>query len=470
MKTCRNLVVIPLLILCAACASQKALDAFNEAKEYEGAGLFVEAAEQDLRALRERPDFKDALLHLKEVAPKAYEELVDRGEKLSASGNVDQAVAEFQRLENLLRACHAHGVVFETANINDMLARAQQLAAQHHYARADSFFSAKQWRPAAGAFLKAHEYRSNYNGALDKAIQAYINSGENQLSEKNYSAAAEDFGDVLQLAPSHSLAKSKAAESHYLLGEQLFSEGRYREALSRFEKVYDFVDDYRDVANWVERAYEAATQHVAIFPFVNRSSINVDPYFFAGEILNQVYGVSLDFVEFLPYADMVAALDDFHLNAVVRLHESELLRVASSEGLESFVWGQIRSIEVRDSPEEFKELRHELATGVKDSSGKAETRTIYYREYTASRFVRIVIDCSIFHGETGAQLDRQTFVDDVTDEARWIGYQGSIYDLPENQRSLLDASRDPRPVAVLVDQLSFSLTEDIAKYIIKFYR
>ena len=468
----RHSLLVLLLLLSAACASKKALDAFNKAKEYDAAGLYVDAAEQDLRALRERSDFKEALLHLREVAPKAYAELIDRGEKLTAAGNLDQAVSEYERVNHLLNECHHHGVVFETSNVSELLTGAQQRAAEQHFTQAESYFDSRQWRVAADEYVRAHEYRDNYNGSFDKAIQSLVNSGDSLLTTKSFSAALEDFARVLRLAPGHSAANLKMAEGYYLWGKQSFVDGRYREALTQFETVYTFMDDYRDVAEWVERAYEEATQYVAIFPFSNRSPFDVDGYFFAAEILNRVFNVSLDFVEFLPYSDMVAALDELHLNLPGRLHESDLLRAASREKLDAFVWGVIRDIEVKDSPETLKELEHEVATSVKDSLGRTvtEKRTIFYREYTAKRFVRMSVDGTIYGADTAGQLDHQRFVEDITDEARWVGYQGSIYDLPEDKRALLDAPRDPKPAQVLIDELAFSISEDIAKYLIKYYK
>ena len=73
MKKAACLLSILIIISLTACSSSK--KAYKEAKKLADAGLYVEAAEQDLKALREKPDFKEALIHLREVAPKAYYEL-----------------------------------------------------------------------------------------------------------------------------------------------------------------------------------------------------------------------------------------------------------------------------------------------------------------------------------------------------------------------------------------------------------
>ena len=64
-KACLFFILISIAL--TGCSSSK--KALKEAKKLADAGLYVEAAEQDLKALREKPDFKEALLLLSEPAP-----------------------------------------------------------------------------------------------------------------------------------------------------------------------------------------------------------------------------------------------------------------------------------------------------------------------------------------------------------------------------------------------------------------
>ncbi|MCH9008740.1 hypothetical protein IIA29_12190, partial [candidate division KSB1 bacterium] len=118
--------VISTLLLAAAlfagCSASK--QAHKQAKEYEKAGLYVESAQQDLKALRKDKNFKDARVHLRKVAPLAYQDLLTRAENLTAAENWGQSVIEYRRLDNLLTQFHRYGVVLETANVRALLAAA----------------------------------------------------------------------------------------------------------------------------------------------------------------------------------------------------------------------------------------------------------------------------------------------------------------------------------------------------------
>ena len=161
-KICLYLILISVAL--SACSSSK--KALKEAKKLAGAGLYVEAAEQDLKALREKPNYKEALVHLREVAPKAYYELIKRAGTHEAVENWDLAVKEYKQVDTLLRKFSRYGVVFETVNVKERLACANQKAAAHDYARAEDFFKKRRWQNAAARIpsgLSIHSPKESLN-------------------------------------------------------------------------------------------------------------------------------------------------------------------------------------------------------------------------------------------------------------------------------------------------------------------
>lgn len=458
------------LLLLAACSGSK--KAFNRAKEYEEAGLYVEAAEQDLKALQDKPDFKEALVHLKTVAPKAYEELLDRGKKLETAENWDQTVREYQRLQSLLRRMQHHGVVLETVNVKERLRHAKQKAAAYHYANAESFFEKGTWQKAALAYLKAHDYVEDYNQSFDKAIQSYLNLGDQRLRNQKFAKALDAYRKILKIAPGHDEAHEKIAEGHYRWGRQLYDDGRYREAVKHFQTIPQYVTQYRDSQAWAQRAYDNAVQHVAVFPFENETPFEVDGYFITHGILNRAINANLEFADFLSYAETITLLDENRIRRYQPVNEAQLTQIARRKGLDSFVWGKVRDIVIKNRPESFKEYEYAKTVVVKDSAGNEieETEPVFYREYTKSRRVQAVVQYVIVDTETGKYLDRQRFVEETNDQARWVAYQGSIYDLPKEKRRLLDAPRNPRPPPVLVNELLTSISKKISRDVIRFYR
>ncbi|MFQ5677567.1 MAG: tetratricopeptide repeat protein [bacterium] len=456
-----------LLISCSA--SKKAL---KEARKYEKAGLYVEAAEYDLKALDKKPDFNEALVHLNEVAPKAYYELIKRSSNLEAAENWDQAVSEYERLQTLLRRFNHYGVVLETVNVKQRLNRAQQKAAAHHYAIAENFFSNKVWKNAAYAYLKANDYIDNYHRSFEKAIQAFLNSGNEGLKQKKYDNAFDSFLSILEIAPNHPVATRGVAETHYRLGRHLYKEERFREALAHFEQCQEFVPDYRDADRWARTSYESAVQYVGIFPFLNQTRFAVDGYFIASEIESRVFHENLKFLELLPHPEVVALVRELRRSRRNSVSESEILTLARREDLNAVVWGKVRDLSIEDTPTSFEEHEYRKTVVVQDTSGNdiEKSGSIFYREYSKSRLVRMEVQYYILDAESGTYLDEDRLREEVHDEAHWIAYQGSINDLPKKKRKYLDAQKDVRDKYVLINELLESISKRISRRVVRFYQ
>jgi len=465
----KSFVLLLALVLAGCSASKKALE---QARQYEASGLYVEAAEADIKALRKDPKFKDAKVHLRKVAPRAYEELLTRGENLEKAASWDEAVDAYGHLSDLLDRMQKYGVVPETINVRARLATVKQKAARSHYENAERLFDAKSWGKAASEYLLATRFVDNFNGSLDKAIQALLNSGNLRMQAGKYAAALKAFSKILDVAPGHRQAKEKMAEAHFRLGRQLYDEGRFRKALAHFEKTEELKPELKEAQIWADRAYEKAVRYVAVFPFINRTSLDIDGSRIASDILNRMMQANLQFVDFLSHPETVSLLSHSRFSRYDSANESELLDLAEEQGLHSVVWGEVHDIEVQDTPEKMKENRYEKVVSVRDSAGTKieETQTIYFREYTRKRQVRVRVDAKILEVATGAILDRQSYSEEIRSAAHWVAYSGSIYDLPEDKRPLLDAPRNPRPVAALADEALAKITALIGRDAIRFYR
>ncbi len=459
-----------ILALLIGCSASK--QAFKQAREFEDAGLYVEAAEADLQALDKSPKYKEAKVHLRKVAPDAYAELLSQAQNLETGENWDAAVGVYAHLTRMLSRFQRHGVVLETINVKARLGSARRKAADCHYKNGERLFAAGKWRKAANAYLQAHKFVDNYNKALDKAIQALVNSGNGHLKNNAYNKALKAFAKILDVAPNHPVGKTKLAETHFQMGRAHFEAGEFRQALKEFEKVLAFKPDFEGAEKWVERAYEAAVQYIAVFPFLNKTNVTIDGYLLASDILTRTRQANLQFVDFLSHPATVSLISKSSLSRYGHVSESELLSIANEEGLDSIVWGTIRDLDVQDKPESRQEIAYDKIITVQDSSGKdvEETETIYYREYARERRIVVRLEYVILNVASGAVLDKQRYTREVSDIARWIGYNGSIYDLPEDRRILLDAPRNPRPVEVLVNELLAAATDRISRDVVRHYR
>jgi tetratricopeptide (TPR) repeat protein len=464
------LLMLATTLLFTACGSGSKRS-FNQAREYESSGLFVEAAEADLKALRQDSDFKEALLHLKEVAPKAYQELLSRARHLEQARDWDQAVHEYEHLDRLLAECHQRGVVFATEDVKSSLAKARQRAADYHFDQAEQLAGQGNWQESAFAYLRASDYIENYNGSLEKGMNAFLQAGDQALAEDMFDAAVTAYEHVLQIRPNHPEGKARLAEAHYRIGRQLFADGDYRASLHAFETVLGLQPGYKDSDSWRRKAYDAAVQFVAIFPFVNESRQTVDGYFIATEVYGRLRVREIPFLEFMPSAESLSLLREATRNPTGRVSEAEVTNIARNSELDAIVWGKIKEVVVRDKPEEVVEYEDEVVRMRKNESGEdvEEKETIFFREHRISRFVRVRVEYFIIEVETGKYLDNQRFSEDLDDLAVWIGYQGSVYDLPEDKRAYVDAPRQPQPLQVILDKLLLSVSDKVAREVEQYY-
>ena len=457
------------VLLSAGCSASK--QSFKQAKEFEAAGLYVKSAEEDLRALRHNRNYTEALVHLRKVAPLAYNELLERVGNLEKVNNWDQAVVEYGHLNDILAECHQHGVVFETVNVKQRLGGARRKAAEYHFKNAETLYGNQRWGDAAFAYLKASDYVENYNGALDKGIQAFLNAGDAALKNGAAAEALDAYHRVLEIAPNHPGANSRAAEVHYLNGKGLFEQGDFRAALAEFEQVREYVEDYKDIERWTERTYDEAVQYVAIIPFLNQSRQQVDGYFIAADIYNQVAQENLGFARFQPHSETVAMVSKLNSRFGGSVSEAQIVDAARDEELDSIVFGKVREVRVGDKPDEVKEYEHTVTRTAKDPDGKEveEAETIFYREHVVRREVGVVVEYVVIDVRSGKYVEQETLRRNLDDDAIWIAYQGSVYDLPEKKRHLLDAPRDPRPVYAILQQLFEKMTSEISKDVIRFF-
>jgi len=459
-----------LILIVSGCSASK--KAFKEAKEYEKKGLYVESAEADLKALRKDSKFADAKAHLREVAPKAYDELRLQAENLELAENWDLAVTAYEKLSSFIDRCARRGVVFETINTRARLAKVKRSAANYHYKNGERFFRAKDWGKAANAFLKAHKQIANYNKSMEKAIQSLVNAGNSHLKAGYFDAALHAFGKILEVAPGHSHGKKKMAQTHFMIGKQLFAEEQFRKSYQAFLTAAEFDSEHRAVAEWTEKAYREAVRFVAVIPFQNNTDLAIDGSLMASDIHNKLSHENLDFADFMSHPEVMELMDKTSLSRYGTVSESELLSIAEEADLSAIIWGVVRDVNIGDSPEQMSEVSHNKVIVVQDSSGKdvETTETIFYREYSRRRKVEVRIETRILEVKTGAILDNQRYREEITDVARWIGYSGSIYDLPEDKRALLDAPRDPRPVGILINEMLKGATERLTRDLVNFLR
>ena len=461
--------LLPIFLLGCA-AHRKALD---KAYEYESAGLYVQSAYKDLEALEKKPDFDEALVHLRQIAPKAYGELLAQCESLQASARWLEAIASYQELRDFLQECSSHRVVFETVDVAGQLIAAQRKGEKFYYDRAEELQQRQDFKGAARQFENVWQINPTYRDTKTQLWRSYVILGDRQLESRDFGNAVNNYQQAAIYAADRSAADSLVAEAYYQWGESSAAMGSNRAATEKFEQALAVLPSYKDAEQRADAAYAKAVHHVAILPFFDQSGAR--DYLgsqFADRLLEACHEADLRFADFIPAAGLDRSLSELTLSRTGHLDKSLLVEIGSKEGIHDFVAGEIIQLFFEDTRPEFVELTHEKITTQKDSAGKKieVSQTIYYREYTATRTLRMKASVRFFEVATGRYLDEKTYTEKLADQARWISYQGSIYDLPKNKQNLLDAPQQPRPEELMVEEMLHIFISKMSRRIVDRYR
>ncbi len=458
------------LVLLGGCAHKKA---HKRALEYEKSGRYVEAALQELEALDKKPDYEEALAHLQEIAPSAYQELLRRAETLEGNAQWIEALQSYGELQALLQRFLQHDVVLQTIDVPGRMAQAREKGAAYHYENAERHFAGGEYEPAIAQYKKVATLVGYHRDTKEKLGQAHTRLGDRDLQAQQFQPAIGNYEQALNYAADLAAARQLIAEAYYRWAEQLEANKDFREAMAKFEQAHATVPDYKNAAKRAQTAYEKAVRRVAILPFRNRTSYNNQyGYLLTEELLGECINANLKFAVFINRENLDQIFAEYKLSQSGAVDERKAVEIGKLEGIHSFVTGTITQISVETTSPSFVEKTHEKVYTVKDSTGKAveKREPIFYREYSAKRTVQISASYQIVDVETGRYLSGDNLSESGVDEAKWVRYQGSIYDLPKDKQKLLDASGEPKAADLMINDLVRVVADKISGKILRFYQ
>jgi len=263
------------------------------------------------------------------------------------------------------------------------------------------------------------------------------------------------------------------AEAYYRWAEKLASEEDYRRAYEMYSRTLDTIPGYKDAEQRRETVFEEALVRVAVLPFRNTSSYGAQySGLLTDQLLNKCINSNLQYVVFLSRSHLDRIIQEYELTVAGAVDPTTAAEIGRLEGINFFITGTVSQISEQTSSPTFTERTHQKTVTVRDSTGKEvkKTETIYYREYTSRRTVQIGASYQIVDAETGRYIHGEDFSERIADEARWVRYQGSINDLPENKRGLLDAPTEPRSADMLINDGARLIAEKMSQKIIRYYR
>jgi len=445
----RTILVAALLVpaLTTGCAHKRA---YKRALRFEGSGQYLQAAEEDLAALDRKPEYEDAKAHLSSIAPAAWEELMSTAASQEAENRWSEAVGTYENAERFLARLTRHGVSITVGDVPTLRERARTNGRQYHYGRGERFFTEGDWESAIAEYLKVVELVGYFENTKTRLWEAHIHLGDSARDEGYF---------------------ERAIASYYR--PQLETAGDSRGAYEKYGLALETVPEYRDAEARRNAAYEAAVSRVAVLPFRNASSYGFQYASALTEHLtNACVQADLEFAVFATRAHLEEVLREHELAASGAIDPETAARIGQLEGIDYFITGAVTQISEQTSSPTFQERSHTIQRTVRDSTGK-EVKVpteIFYREYTARRTVEVAASYQIVDVENGRIISGDDVTRTVTDEAKWIRYQGSIYDLPESKRPLLDATGEPKSADMLTNDAVRIIAGEMSQKIIRHFR
>ena len=189
-KSSNLFLVLLIPLLASGCAHKRA---YKRALAFAEEGQFVEAAEQDLRALDKKPEYDDAKDHLKIVAPRAYQELLDRSQQLQSLSRWIEAIETYQYMESLVAHFNDYNIVLQTIDITNRIAWARQEGRDYHYSSAERLYQSSEYLQAIEEYHNVIAIAGYYLDTRDKVWQSNIELGKQLQSARRYESAINRY-------------------------------------------------------------------------------------------------------------------------------------------------------------------------------------------------------------------------------------------------------------------------------------
>jgi len=466
------LLILPLLS--TSCAAKKA---YKRALAFEESGQYFESANRDLESLDRRPDFDEAKTHLRGIAELAYTELIDRAAGFERENEWNRAIDTYDRTENFARRCGRHGVTVQASDVGHLRADAVRRGTEYHYGNAESRYSRHEYELAIPEYLKVVEIADYHADTKARLWRCHVEVGNQLVTAGAYQQAISDWYNrampYTEFATDQSATRNFIAEAYYQWAERLASDGDPRASYQRFEQVLETVPGYRDAEARAAEMYEEAVARVAVLPFRNTTSLGSQySNLLTERLISQCVNAELEFAIFATRDVIDQLLSEHELSALGVVDPETATRIGELEGIDYFISGSVTQISTQTGRPNFQEREHKIRYMGRDTTGTEVemTRSVFYREYTMRRTVEVAATYQIVDVDTGRIIRSEDFSDQVTDEARWIRFQGPINDLPREKRSLLDAPTEPRTADMITNDAIRSISRQMGDKIIAWFR
>lgn len=243
--------------------------AYKDGKAYLQASAYEQAIEKLTQAQIEQPNNPEIQAALAQAKKLAAAQQFEMGTKLSAEGNIQGAMAAFEKAQayDPGNAAYAERVAHEKRKGDEIRARVDQVVTTAK--------EAKRWKEGLTALESMRRYESSFPqlsatiaSFKTEAATYYEGRSDQQLAAQNFGGAYQDMEQALEFSASPQIKNKREARHHLLLSEQALRQNKYPLAYEEVLKGLEFEPDHpvlkkhqqRLTDQWVDILYNEAVQ------------------------------------------------------------------------------------------------------------------------------------------------------------------------------------------------------------------
>lgn len=208
-------ILLAIMLLSGGCAVKKMI---KQAEQFEGAGMFKEAAELYYQALLKKPSKAEYKIALKRTGQIYYEELSGEIKNSFNRGDYKETVYYYMEASALAEKYNRTGVSIKEDPMMDRY----------------------------------------FNDAKDYYLSERYQLGLRHITDQEYEDAKNVFNEIFKIDPDYKDTRTYLNEATfepiYREGNQYFNDGRYMEAYNKWESIYSREKNYKDTRARMDEA------------------------------------------------------------------------------------------------------------------------------------------------------------------------------------------------------------------------
>lgn len=437
------------LALLGACSGSKSFS--KKGDKLDAAGMYAEAADMYLQSAQRNPRNVEAKIGLKKTGQMLLNDKLSTFFKHVATGGArGDAVAAYLDAKAYVERVGYTGVVLEILN----------------------------------------HYKTDFEKVKGEHLIDLYNEGQALFEKEEFAAAEKVFARIAKLEPNYKDASSLQSVAYleplYRTGKGELESGNYRKAYAAFTKVMDKNSAYKDTNALRQESLAKGQFNVAVLPFTANDKQSALASKVQAHAMTALIDAKDPFLKVVDRENLERILEEQRLSLSGVVDEQTAVRVGNLMGAQAVLMGDVVSYQelpgqVRRSTKEGYESYRVQQVNKETGEKYYVTRykPVTYSEFYQENKVVLTLNYRLVSLETGEVLLSKVAEKQAQDQAYYASYDGNKdallpklngnVDLRDNARrevrSLLNASREVKPVATLLSEVLRATSTSMASTI-----